>query len=182
MTFQARNTLASVAMCLSLLVASGAAAQETFLECSDPDVSDDDFEAIACKSQTNDQIWHDATGHNFCRQEATVGCNLAEQCLGRCGPGCGGAFGAGTYRLDCTEHDQCCRTHGNCFSPLAASCGDEWIDAADDFIFGPRDCLTCSPNVPTSSWNPLLGVGGMLALVAVLLLVKHGRQGAERVA
>jgi hypothetical protein len=171
--------LAFLAIGLSVSTA-GIATAETLLSCTGTQVSDDDFDAVACEFQDNDQIWHDADGHSFCREETVTGCDFPTACMGRCGPGCGGAFGAGTYRLDCAEHDRCCRQHGNCFSPIASSCGDEWIDAADDFIFGPRDCLTCWPDAPTTSWSALFALAAAFLAAAALVIRKLGRSSTKQ--
>lgn len=92
-----------------------------------------------CRLASNDSIWHDGKDHCYGRETQNVGCNQADECPGRCGPGCG-RTGGGVYALDCAEHDRCCRVHGGCVNPLDQSCGDEWREAADDFIFGSRDC------------------------------------------
>ena len=180
MTLDATRS-AVLAIGLLVLTSGVAARAETFLECQAGQVSDDDFEAVACAVQFNDQLWHDAEEiHDFCRESATVtGCHLGTQCVGRCGPGCGLLIGAGTYRLDCAEHDRCCRQHGNCFSPAATYCGDEWRDAADDFIFGARSCGTCALTapavpIPTTSWDPAIILG--IALLASVLLLRHFRR------
>lgn len=160
--------VALLTLALVILSAGMATSAETFLECTGGQADDNDTSSVACDPQTNDQLWHDADDHNFCRQSAVVGCSFEEQCLGRCGPGCGLTAGAGVYALDCTEHDQCCRIHGGCVNPFDASCGDEWQEAADDFIFGDRNCGPCALGVPSVSRPSLVVLS--LAVSAFLVL------------
>lgn len=56
-------------------------------------------------------------------------------CFGRCGAGCGGNNGRGTYTRDCLDHDNCVRFGHNIASPF---CNDEFLTTADDAIFGDR--------------------------------------------
>jgi hypothetical protein len=64
--------------------------------------------------------------------------DVAGDCLGRCGSGCGGAPGAAIQRItqDCLNHDQCRRDTG---SNTTAPCADEFRAAVDDFLSAP-DC------------------------------------------
>lgn len=58
-------------------------------------------------------------------------------CLGRCGSGCGSFFSlASAWTKDCLDHDQCGRQLGGSTNPLDRNCGDEYLDAADDYLFG----------------------------------------------
>lgn len=93
------------------------------------------------------EMWHDtkvlrwyglACGH-ACEETLAAGCDLDKDCLGRCGAGCGSS-GRGRYTVDCTDHDRCCRIHGGCLNPIALSCGDEYGDAIDDFLFASTNC------------------------------------------
>ena len=160
------------ATCLATMTATPARSQETFHECQAGQVSDDDGVTLlenACSLTLNDQIWHDAQlgpappAHDFCRETQAVGCDLEAECIGLCGPGCGALFGFGIYALDCAEHDRCCGVHGGCFNPIDPNCGDEFTDAADDFLFGSVDCvLGCEessvPAIPTGSRTGLLAM------------------------
>jgi len=58
------------------------------------------------------------------------------RCMGRCGAGCGN-FLPDAYTKDCLDHDICISDQGgaNDFAN-DANCGDEFNQAADDFIFG----------------------------------------------
>lgn len=58
-------------------------------------------------------------------------------CYGRCGGGCGVLNGQGAWQKDCLDHDVCNRTHGQQFS----GCGDEWNEAADDYLNGEIHCI-----------------------------------------
>lgn len=85
---------------------------------------------------------HDAANiHCFGVETVVAGCSLDAECLGRCGPGCGVFFvdGKGSYTYDCAEHDRCCRRHGGCLIQNL-QCGDEFDDAADDFLVGAQSC------------------------------------------
>ncbi len=63
--------------------------------------------------------------------------NAQNECLGRCGPGCG-APPSPTIQIftqDCLNHDLCTRATGT----ILGECKDEWLAAGDDFFFG-KDC------------------------------------------
>ncbi len=57
-------------------------------------------------------------------------------CMGLCGGNCGYWWWPKTWTLDCFEHDQCYATLNTGGGPTNGHCGDEWFDAADDFLFG----------------------------------------------
>ncbi|HTV24653.1 MAG TPA: hypothetical protein VMG12_38440 [Polyangiaceae bacterium] len=62
----------------------------------------------------------------------------AEDCNGRCGPGCTALTPWAMWTLDCLEHDSCCSATGDdptCWTPLG-ECGDEYVDAETDFLRG----------------------------------------------
>lgn len=60
-----------------------------------------------------------------------------DRCLGRCGSGCGSWFSlASAWTKDCLDHDQCGRQLGGSTNPFDSNCGDEYSDAADDYLFG----------------------------------------------
>ena len=61
----------------------------------------------------------------------------AEDCNGRCGPGCTALTPWAMWTLDCLEHDTCCDATGDpaCWTPLG-QCGDEYVDAETDFLRG----------------------------------------------
>jgi hypothetical protein len=61
----------------------------------------------------------------------------AEDCNGRCGPGCTALTPWAMWTLDCLEHDTCCGATGDaaCWTPLG-ECGDEYVDAETDFLRG----------------------------------------------
>ena len=64
------------------------------------------------------------------------GCG-STSCAGRCGGGCGVLNGQGAWQKDCLDHDRCNRTHGQQFE----GCGDEWNEAADDYLNGEIHCI-----------------------------------------
>lgn len=79
-----------------------------------------------------------AAAHGFIGVTQPTG-PCSTNCLGGCGPGC--VIGQ-PFTRDCADHDSCCRDHGGCTDPNDVSCGDEYSDAADDFLFAP--CCGCS--------------------------------------
>jgi len=62
-------------------------------------------------------------------------------CLGRCGSGCPCnswyCFNR-YYTQDCDDHDNCLEYNPGdaTTSPFAPNCGNEWLEAADDYVFG----------------------------------------------
>ncbi len=61
----------------------------------------------------------------------------AEDCNGRCGPGCTALTPWAMWTLDCLEHDTCCGATGDaaCWTPFG-ECGDEYVHAETDFLRG----------------------------------------------
>ncbi|TCI91315.1 hypothetical protein [Tenacibaculum sp. M341] len=58
-------------------------------------------------------------------------------CIGRCGSGCGSFFSlASAWTKDCLDHDRCGRVNGGSTNPFDSECGDEYAEAADDYLFG----------------------------------------------
>jgi hypothetical protein len=101
----------------------------------------DGFLLFPSCSTGNRLLSHDATTHCFLAEAVRSGPG-SDDCLGRCGPGCG--CGWNRYTYDCGDHDRCCRVHGSCLNPRDASCGDEWWEAADDFVpVTTRLCWAC---------------------------------------
>lgn len=82
--------------------------------------------------------WDDSRGDHA----AYLACGLtAPSCEGRCGVGCpcNSWYCVNRYYTqDCMEHDWCLNYNPGDGStdPFAPNCGDEWGDAADDFIGG----------------------------------------------
>ncbi|MBN8431567.1 hypothetical protein JF535_11955 [Microbulbifer salipaludis] len=106
---------------------------------------------------------HDACpSHGLRSYTHLIGCTTQNDCVGRCGPGCGGTDGTGVYSQDCADHDMCCDVHGHCLSAVGNLCSDEWREAADDFLSfsNCHDCLNPEPPV----------CGGSLASTTTLLL------------
>lgn len=57
-------------------------------------------------------------------------------CMGRCGINCGNWWIPSAWTLDCFEHDECglrLKASGGTADP---NCGDEFDEAADDYLFG----------------------------------------------
>ncbi len=58
-------------------------------------------------------------------------------CIGRCGSGCGSWFSwRSAWTKDCLDHDRCGRVNGGSTNPFDSECGDEYNEAADDYLFG----------------------------------------------
>lgn len=74
---------------------------------------------------------HDAQSHCFYNYQVWSGPG-SSNCIGACGAGC---IMSASYTQDCGDHDYCCLKHGGCFNPWDASCGDEYWDADDDFLW-----------------------------------------------
>lgn len=57
-------------------------------------------------------------------------------CMGRCGASCGSFWIPSAWTLDCFEHDQCSLELNASGGASDPSCGDEFTEAADDYIWG----------------------------------------------
>ena len=59
------------------------------------------------------------------------------KCMGRCGGGCDKWWAASAWAKDCLDHDICI-VDQNGKNDLAndENCGDEFVHAADDYVFG----------------------------------------------
>ncbi len=107
---------------------------------------DDDgvsFLGQCCNGGTKALWQHDANNHCFVTASNTCGSRsitsgdpLATDCPGRCGSGC---FSVPFYTQDCFDHDLCLMHHpgpgGLANIDPTGSCGDELIEALDDFAF-----------------------------------------------
>ncbi len=92
-------------------------------------------EGITCirKNTYVTAVYDDAGGKEY-RDRKLVNGN---RCLGRCGSGCPGIFTlASAWTKDCLDHDQCGRVLGGSTNPFDSNCGDEYAQAADDYLFG----------------------------------------------
>jgi hypothetical protein len=58
--------------------------------------------------------------------------NDASECQGRCGAGC--SWWDHDYTWDCFDHDRCVDSWGGSTGSGNANCGDEFWDAADDWV------------------------------------------------
>jgi len=61
----------------------------------------------------------------------------AGKCMGRCGGGCDKWWAASAWAKDCLDHDICIVDQDG-KNDLAndENCGDEFVHAADDYVFG----------------------------------------------
>lgn len=92
-------------------------------------------EGITCirKNTFVNAEYDNAAGRNFSDRVRVNSSN----CLGRCGAGCSEFFSLGSaWTKDCLDHDRCGRVLGGSTNPLDRNCGDEYEEAADDFLFG----------------------------------------------
>jgi hypothetical protein len=88
----------------------------------------------------NDRVLYRSTEHDYCPAHGYISSNVAygcgsDSCAGRCGSGCG-LDGRGAWYKDCLDHDICNRAHGS----QLGGCGDEWIEAAEDYLYGAISC------------------------------------------
>lgn len=92
-------------------------------------------EGITCvRKNTFVTAEYDNAAGTFTNERVQVNGN---DCLGRCGSGCGSWFSlASAWTKDCLDHDQCGRQLGGSTNPFDSNCGDEYSDAADDYLFG----------------------------------------------
>lgn len=57
-------------------------------------------------------------------------------CMGRCGSDCGRWWIPSAWTKDCMDHDQCSNINNASGGSRDKNCGDEFNEAADDYIFG----------------------------------------------
>ncbi|MCX7679769.1 MAG: hypothetical protein N2316_11210 [Spirochaetes bacterium] len=63
------------------------------------------------------------------------------ECMGRCGAGCGSSLVPSSWCKDCLDHDQCSHKNYSSGGASDSNCGDEYNEAADDWMFGvARGC------------------------------------------
>ncbi|WP_010521381.1 hypothetical protein [Aquimarina agarivorans] len=92
-------------------------------------------EGIACirKNTFINAEYDNANGKSIVERVQVNG----NRCLGRCGSGCPSFFTlASAWTKDCLDHDRCGRALGGSTNPFDSNCGDEYADAADDYLFG----------------------------------------------
>ncbi len=92
-------------------------------------------EGVTCirKNTYVTAVYDNAGGREFRDRKLVNG----DRCLGRCGSGCPGIFTlASAWTKDCLDHDQCGRVLGGSTNPFDSNCGDEYAQAADDYLFG----------------------------------------------
>lgn len=81
--------------------------------------------------------WHDAVNHCYTWAYRHSGPGNT-WCVGKCGDGCGWfTFG---YTQDCLDHDVCAGDHGAGANPWDSSCGDEWGEADEDYMWSYNTC------------------------------------------
>ncbi|SEK22247.1 hypothetical protein SAMN04487910_0004 [Aquimarina amphilecti] len=57
-------------------------------------------------------------------------------CMGRCGGDCGRWWIPSAWTKDCMDHDQCSNVNNASGGSSDGNCGDEFNEAADDYVFG----------------------------------------------
>lgn len=85
-----------------------------------------------CSALRYRYTFHDADNHCYWSTYEAYGEN-SDNCKGRCGVGCGVLGGRGNWTVDCHDHDWCSTYHNS-------GCGDEWREAADDYLRGGGRC------------------------------------------
>lgn len=101
----------------------------------------DGISYLTCKLRTHN-LYHDSEFHCYRGGRFQTG-PCAYACRGRCGPGCGNSNRRGVYSRDCAEHDRCAGHDGTRSWGVwksDRSCGDEWVEARDDFLHGRNNC------------------------------------------
>lgn len=94
-------------------------------------------EGVTCirKNTTVTAEYDDSRGRRADRVRVGSRARSGYGCMGRCGGDCG--WGApSAWTKDCMDHDQCSNVNNASGGSGDPNCGDEWNEAADDWIFG----------------------------------------------
>ncbi|WP_075343231.1 hypothetical protein [Tenacibaculum agarivorans] len=81
--------------------------------------------------------YDDKNGRNY-SDNIRVGSKARQNydCMGRCGSDCGRWWIPSAWTKDCLDHDQCSNVFSASGGASDANCGDEFNEAADDYVFG----------------------------------------------
>ncbi|MEM6802376.1 MAG: hypothetical protein AAF696_13285 [Bacteroidota bacterium] len=132
---QAENTLVQVMNYISNAPKNYVYGQLDFK----PDVSKGyGNEGIRCiKRGRNYTLYYDGSrGRTSSRKRAGYNGGGSYGCMGRCGANCGRWWIPSAWTLDCFEHDECSLRYRASGGSSDRNCGDEYNEAADDYVFG----------------------------------------------
>jgi len=95
-------------------------------------------EGITCirKNSYINATYDDSRGNH--RDRVKVGSKPRANygCMGRCGADCGRWWIPSAWTKDCMDHDQCSNVNNASGGSGDRNCGDEFNEAADDYVFG----------------------------------------------
>ncbi len=81
--------------------------------------------------------YDDRSGHHQDSVKVNSTARPGYECMGRCGPGCGSWWAvAKAWTQDCMDHDQCSNVNYSSGGSSDSNCGDEYDEAADDWLWG----------------------------------------------
>ena len=80
--------------------------------------------------------YDDRTGQHYDRVLVGSKAKTNYGCMGRCGADCGRWWVASAWTKDCLDHDQCSAVNNASGGSSDPNCGDEFDEAADDYVFG----------------------------------------------
>ena len=138
----AENTLVRVLDFLSYIPPGYELGYETILSNPDGEVAEtpkrrgNDGVTCVTRGRTYSIAWDDRGGNRSVRDVAGRDRGGNYNCMARCGAGCGRWWVPSSWTLDCFEHDECSRRNNSSGGASDANCGDEWLEAADDWTFG----------------------------------------------
>lgn len=95
-------------------------------------------EGVSCirKNSTVNAEYDDSRGSHSDRVVVGSTARKGYECMGRCGGGCGRWWIPSAWTKDCMDHDQCSNVNNSSGGSSDANCGDEFNEAADDYVFG----------------------------------------------
>ncbi|MEO1049915.1 MAG: hypothetical protein AAFX87_04800 [Bacteroidota bacterium] len=101
-------------------------------------------EGVTCirKNTTVTAQYDDSRGSQSDRVRVGSTARPGYGCMGRCGGDCGQWWIPSAWTKDCMDHDQCSNVNFSSGGSSDSNCGDEFDEAADDWIFGvSRGCF-----------------------------------------
>ncbi len=95
-------------------------------------------EGIKCirKNTYVNAQYDDSKGSHSDRVKVGSKARANYDCMGRCGGDCGRWWIPSAWTKDCLDHDQCSHINNASGGGRDRNCGDEFREAADDYIFG----------------------------------------------
>ena len=95
-------------------------------------------EGVTCirRNTTVTAEYDDSRGTHADRVRVGSKARSGYDCMGRCGADCGRWWLPSAWTKDCMDHDQCSNKNNSSGGSSDSNCGDEFDEAADDWIFG----------------------------------------------